>query len=87
MCVFRGKIGAGTNLFYRGVIFGEPVGVKDGKSSMNIFNAACTFMSTLRGFGHEGIATSLHIQDGPLHSSLSLLVSARHSLHYSNVSC
>ena len=67
-----------------GQIFAEPIGLHDGKSAMHIFSGALDFCATVRGMGHVGIATSVYIQDGAMHSALSKLFQARHSLYYTD---
>ena len=67
-----------------GHVFAEPKGLKDGKTAMHFFSAACAW-PTLRSMGHEGVATSVYIHDGALHGPLSSTFQGRHALYYSSL--
>lgn len=64
------------------MLFGAPRGLRLGKTSWNVLTAASEFSSMLRASGHHGLAVSVYIQDGMLHSASMRLFKARHALYY-----
>ena len=64
------------------LLFGPPRGLRKGRSSWNILEAASQFWPLLRAEGHEGWIISAYVQDGHLAASCLKLFRSRHGLFY-----
>ena len=49
---------------------------------MHTLSISMEFMDSARHVGHEGACTTVYLLDGALHSSLTRLNQAKHSLYY-----
>jgi hypothetical protein len=67
------RIDTFTNREVVKILVGEPIGMRLGKKSGNVFTAACEFLGTLRQSGHRGVCINVYLQDGLLHECLTRL--------------